>query len=253
MKLILDVGNTRIKWRMAGGEGRVAHTQDDWETQLIESWHGLNAPSGVFAGSVASEPLNQRVAECVRKLWSQQTIVWLRSQASCCGVRIQYAEPQRFGVDRLAALVAARAEFADKAVIVVDAGTAITVDVLDAAGLHRGGLIMPGLRLLNTSLMQGASQLPKNHESEDILQCAPQHETRLAVSAGALCMVRGGVADAVEQAVQEVTDAADIILTGGDQALLESTAFAALKLKLHRSESLVLHGLERMAHDLDDG
>jgi len=252
MKLVLDVGNTRIKWRMARVEGRVAHTQEDWETQLIAAWQGLDAPSAVFAGSVASEELNQRVMECARKLWSQQTIVWLRSQASCCGVRIQYAEPQRFGVDRFAALVAARAEFADNALIVVDAGTAITVDVLDAAGLHRGGLIMPGLRLLNTSLMQGASQLSKNHESVDILRCAPQHETRLAVSAGALCMVRGGVAHAVEQVLQGVTDAADIILAGGDQALLESTAFAALKLKLHRRESLVLRGLERMSHEVDD-
>jgi len=252
MKLVLDVGNTRLKWRMAGYEGRVAHAQEGWETQLIEAWQALAAPSAVFAGSVASEPLNQRVAACVRKLWPHLSIVGLHSQASCCGVRIQYAEPQRFGVDRFAALVAARTEFADSALIVVDVGTAITVEVLDAAGLHRGGLIMPGLRLLNTSLMQGAFQLPKNHEPVDILRCAPQHETRLAVSAGALCMVRGGVAHAVEQVLHEVTDVADIILTGGDQALLESTAFAALKLTLHRRESLVLHGLERMAHEADD-
>lgn len=252
MKLVLDVGNTRIKWRMAGLEGRVAHTQEGWEVQLVEAWRRLNAPHAVFAGSVASEQLNQRVAECAHKLWPRQAIVWLRSQASCCGVRIQYVEPQRFGVDRFAALVAARAEFADNALIVVDVGTAITVEVLDAAGLHRGGLIMPGLKLLGTSLMRGASQLSQKDESGNITSCAPQNETGLAVSAGALCMVRGGVVHAVGQALLGVTSVADIVLTGGDQALLESTAFEALKLKLHRRESLVLHGLERMAHEVDD-
>jgi len=250
MKLVLDVGNTRIKWRMAEHEGRVAHAQEDWDTQLIESWQARAAPSAVFAGSVASEPLNQRVAECVRKLWPHLNTVWLHSQASCCGVRIQYTEPQRFGVDRFAALVAARAEFSDKAVIVVDAGTAMTVDVLDADGLHHGGLIMPGLRLLNSSLIHGTAQLVDKQEMVHDLSCAPQHETSLALRSGALCMLQGGVVHALQQALQEVAGTAEIILTGGDQQLLDSAAFATMKQNLHRRESLVINGLEIMTQEI---
>jgi len=250
MKLVLDVGNTRLKWRMAGHEGRVAHAQEGWETQLIEAWQALAAPSAVFAGSVASEPLNQRVAECVRKLWPHLNTLWLHSQASCCGVRIQYAEPQRFGVDRFAALVAARAEFTDQAVIVVDAGTAITVDVLDAAGLHQGGLIMPGLHLLSSSLIQGAAQLMDKPAFAHDWSCAPQHETVRAVHSGAVCMLQGGVVHAVQQALETVRAEAVLVLTGGDCNLLEPAVFRALNVHVYERKSLVLSGLESMSQGL---
>lgn len=251
MKLILDIGNTRIKWRMAEFEGHVAHTLEGWDAQLIKAWQGLGEPFAVFAGSVASEQLNHRVMECVHKLWPQQSIIWLRSQASCCGVRIQYAEPQRFGIDRFAALVAARAEFADQPLIVLDAGTAITLDALDVNGLHLGGLIMPGLRLLNASLTQGVAQLSKNQLLMQDLQCAPQHETTLAVSAGVRCMAQGGVMHALEHVLEIVGAEAVVVLTGGDYALLESAALQSLELRLHQRHSLVLQGLEHMSHDVD--
>ena len=250
MTLLLDIGNTNVKWRIAGLEGRVTHTQEGWGAQLTRTWQGLAEPSAVFAGSVASENINRGVSEVVDKLWPQQTIVWLRSQASCCGVRIQYAEPLRFGIDRFAALVAARAEFADQALIVVDAGTAITLDVLDAAGLHRGGLIMPGLRLLRASLAQGAAQLSNNQSLMQHLMCAPQHETHLAVSAGVRCMVHGGVVHAMGQALGIVGAEAVVVLTGGDHELLEAVVRQSFKVRLYQRQSLVLLGLERMSHEV---
>ncbi|OYY74323.1 MAG: hypothetical protein B7Y40_05100 [Gammaproteobacteria bacterium 28-57-27] len=253
MKLILDIGNTRIKWRMADAEGRVAQAQEGWEAQLAEAWQGLAAPSAVFAGSVASENVNQRVADCVGQRWPQQALLWLRSHASCCGVQIQYAEPERFGVDRFAALVAARMEFMNQPLIVVDAGTAITVDALDAGGLHQGGLIMPGVRLLGASLANAASQIPKSEVTVDDAMCAPQHETRLAVSAGIRCMVQGGVEHAVEQALGVLGGAASIVVTGGDQAVLGLEVFESRGLSAYRREALVMDGLERMSNEMSDG
>lgn len=249
MKLLLDIGNTRIKWRMAGREGRVAHTQDDWGAQLNRAWHELAAPTAVCAGSVAGERINQAVVDGVRHVWPKQDVIWLRSQASCCGIRIQYANPERFGVDRFAALVAARAEFTDRSLIVVDAGTAITVDALDDAGLHHGGLIMPGLRLLNASLTSGAAQLQENAVPAGISACLPQHETQLAMSAGGLCMLQGGVIHALEQAMRVLGGTPEVVLTGGDHAWLDLSEFESVQLKVYRREALVLDGLERMSQD----
>jgi type III pantothenate kinase len=253
VKLILDIGNTRIKWRMDGALGDVTHLQDGWEAQLLAGWHGVERPTAVFAGSVASESISQRVAECVSQCWPGQTLLWLRSQAHCCGVQIQYAEPQRFGIDRFAALVAARMEFMDQALIVVDAGTAITVDALDVDGLHQGGMIMPGVRLLGASLSDAASQIPKIAVAVDDAVCTPQHETRLAVSAGIRCMVQGGVEHAIEQALAVLGGAASIVVTGGDQAVQGFAMFESRGLSVYRREALVMDGLERMSYEVRDG
>jgi len=168
-------------------------------------------------------------------------------------VRIQYAEPERFGIDRFAALVAARMEFMDQALVVVDAGTAITVDVLDVEGLHQGGMIMPGVRLLGSSLANAASQIQENEVTLDVAMCAPQHETRLAVSAGIHCMVQGGVERAIEQALGFLVGAASIVVAGGDEAVLEFDAFESRGLIVYRREALVMDGLECMSYEVSDG
>ena len=248
MKLLLDVGNTRIKWRMGDTEGWVAHTQDGWGNQFIEEWGALAAPSQVFVGSVANAQVNAVIEQCVKQFWRLE-IIKLQSQAECCGVRIQYADPQRFGVDRFAALVAARAEFPDRPLIVLDAGTAITLDVLDASGLHQGGVIMPGLHGLSASLERSTAMLPKvgawNSGSEGV----PQHDTLGAIQSGTRCMFLGGLVFAIQQALKQTANA-EIVLCGGDQGLLQTELPGLLDAHLHWRESLVLDGLEVMSQNI---
>ncbi|MGD9888942.1 MAG: type III pantothenate kinase [Halothiobacillaceae bacterium] len=250
MKLLLDVGNTRIKWRMGSAEGRITHTQENWSNDLAETWKMLAAPSRVFVGSVASAKLNLSIAQCVKQLWRLE-IIKLQSQAECCGVRIQYADPQRFGVDRFAALVAARAEFPDRPLMVLDAGTAITLDVLDASGLHQGGVIMPGLHGLSASLERSTAMLPKvgawHRASERVLQ----HDTLGAIQSGTRCMFLGGLVFAIQQALKKTANA-EIVLCGGDQSLLQTELPALLDAHLHGRISLVLDGLEVMSQKIDD-
>lgn len=244
MKLVLDIGNTRIKWRMDGAEGCVAHTQEGWEAQLAAGWQGLAVPSAVFAGSVASERINQRVVDCASRRWPQQALIWLRSQASCCGVRIQYAEPERFGVDRLAALVGARALLGARPLVVVDVGTALTVDVLEASGLHRGGWIMPGLRLMAASLGAGAARLAQVDWGAVNISCAPQHASGSAILAGVRCMAQGGVRQALHSATGVLGVQPEVVICGGDAVVL---AEALVEYRQHSRATLVLDGLAIMA------
>ncbi|MDD2894261.1 MAG: type III pantothenate kinase, partial [Halothiobacillaceae bacterium] len=69
MKLLLDIGNTRLKWRMAQAEGAVAHAcVDEWEV-LAQAWRELSAPTDVAIGSVAGDAVNERASDLVQRLW----------------------------------------------------------------------------------------------------------------------------------------------------------------------------------------
>ena len=89
---------------------------------------------------------------------------WLTAGAAACGVQNRYARPAQLGADRWASLCAARRRsLADDlfppACVVVNAGTAVTVDALDADGVFRGGLILPGLRLMLRALAENTAAL----------------------------------------------------------------------------------------------
>lgn len=254
MKLVLDVGNTRIKWRMGSASGETVHVRGGWEAQLLGAWRALPEPDALVVGSVASEALNQALEDCVRRIWPRVERVWLRSRAAWCGVRIQYVEPARFGVDRFAGLVAAHTEFPERALAVVDVGTAVTVDMLDATGVHRGGVIMPGVRLLQSSLASGAAKLAGSQRPASLRLCEPQNETCLAMAAGVCCMLQGGVLKALEQGVSVTGGSrAEVILCGGDAAYLDEAMFTQQGWMVHRRATLVLDGLERMFECMGKG
>ncbi|MEW5839109.1 MAG: type III pantothenate kinase [Pseudomonadota bacterium] len=249
--MMVDVGNTRIKWRMAGREGSVVHLDEGWPLRLRADWERLSPPTGIFVGSVVGAQVNATLQATAELLWPGCGVTWLQSQASLCGVRIQYAEPQRFGIDRFAALLAAHDEFAGQAMLVVDAGTAITMDVLDASGLHRGGMIMPGRRLLCASLAQGAAQLGALDAEPENFGGGFQHQTRAAMLSGVGCMMRGALLDALKQAANVLGQRPVLVLTGGDAtvllAQLEVQGQENAQWTAHARAGLVLDGLELMA------
>lgn len=244
MGLVIDAGNTRIKWRFGGGavESLVHRGQDDLRTVLRAAWDTRPQPAAIHVASVAGEGVSEAIRAAARDCWPELGVVFLASRAECCGVRVAYAQPGRFGVDRLAALVAARAREAARPVVVVDAGTAVTVDALDAEGRHLGGLIMPGLRLLFESLGAGTAEVgapgaatwPEGGEGL-------QASTEAGVAAGARCMFVGGVLWAIDMALG--VSGAKVYLTGGDAGILA----AALGPEAVLLPDLVLEGVARMA------
>ena len=159
MILELDLGNTRGKWRTITDDGEVIARG----TGSIDAWIAGELPSvwagaeRVRVGSVLSESTNALLADRVNAALGLQA-EFATSSSSCAGVRNAYVEPAKLGVDRWLALVAAFQSMRS-AVLVVDAGSALTVDVADDNGRHLGGYIVPGARLMESSLLEGTHRV----------------------------------------------------------------------------------------------
>jgi type III pantothenate kinase len=165
--LLLDAGNTRLKWAITRGDcllmgEPVVYCQPDWTEQLDAFWQELPAnvaPTRALLAGVAGSDVTAALVQQVKTRW-EVTIQNVISSAHDCGVRNAYAHPERLGADRWAALVAAR-HYCDGPTCIIDCGTTLTVDLLDADGVHRGGIIAPGLNMMRAGLRSGTAGLSK--------------------------------------------------------------------------------------------
>ena len=242
--LLLDVGNTRLKWGVLDG-GELVRTGSIAQQTLRES--GFSALTTrlprridrVIACNVAGQTFATRLSGVIG-IHCERDVHFVRSEAEAHGVTSGYANPRQLGVDRWVAMIGARAAW-QKALLVVDAGTAVTIDALDRTGRHLGGRIVPGLHLMCDAL---------NTETSDIARAASTRRTRAsaaglfatdtkaAVETGALSAVCG----AVERAARELRGTGArpvVVLTGGDA----SRILALLEGKPIHRPNLVLEGL----------
>jgi type III pantothenate kinase len=161
VKLLLDAGNSRLKWAVvdAGAAPVTGAVQPD-ETGLAELAGVLavyGAPERVAVVTVRGGDFLERLSDwCGQQGWPAPLTV--RAMPASHGVRPAYRQLSSLGTDRYAAMVAARRLFAGP-LIVVDCGTAVTIDVLEADGTHLGGLIMPGLSLMRRALSAGTAAI----------------------------------------------------------------------------------------------
>lgn len=232
MILCLDAGNTRLKWGVR--EGTI------WRAQgacVHADCVGLVAalPAGIehiIACNVAGGEVAQRIEVLAATLGV--LLEWFRSSASCCSVSNGYDNPAQLGADRWAALVGARGLHTGNALVVM-AGTATTIDVLDADGLFRGGLILPGLDLMRKSLAGNTAGLP---EAKGVYRDTPTN-TDDAIVSGAVHATLG----AIERMCRPASADFCVLLSGG----AADTLAPHLDLPLRRVDNLVLEGLARVA------
>jgi len=161
MRLLLDLGNTRLKWALRESAGWHAQGAVGWNEDVVlslhDAWRNLPVPVDVFGASVVDTGREAQVAAVVAACFSRDT-EWLRTPAAACGVRNAYPEPGRLGVDRFLAMVAAHADEPVSCVL-AGVGTALTLDALAADGQHLGGLIAPGPQLMQQSLLGATSRV----------------------------------------------------------------------------------------------
>jgi type III pantothenate kinase len=206
MILCLDAGNTRLKFGLrAGTEWRAQGTLDysafDSLAQRLPA-----SPTRIVACNVAGEQARQRIEALAARL--RLPLDWLSSSAVACGVSNGYDKPQQLGADRWAALIGARALHAEACLVVV-AGTATTIDVLDGQGRFLGGLILPGLALMRSALAQNTAGLPHANgryrtlatNTDDAIVSGALHATlgaiervRTSQEKDLVCLLSGGAA-----------------------------------------------------------
>jgi type III pantothenate kinase len=158
MKLLLDIGNTRIKWAVSDGGGIIEHGvaecgQGDIDDFLSGSFLHLPGPAAVYVANVGGSRVEDAVGSVSRRLWSLEPR-FVRVEAEQFGVVNAYAEPSTLGIDRWLAMLAAW-QPRRQAACVVSCGTAVTIDAVDPQGRHLGGLIVPGPQLMRDALRRG--------------------------------------------------------------------------------------------------
>ncbi len=235
MDLLLDVGNTRLKWGLHDEAGW--HGQGAVPLAALEGFGEVLAALGPLRRTLGANVAGVAVARRLEGLMATRglTASWIQSREEGFGVRNSYCEPARLGADRWAALVGARALHQGPA-LVVTSGTATTADVLDADGVFLGGVILPGLDLMRTSLARDTAQLPF---AEGRFEATPRN-TADAIVSGCLHAQLGAIERMfrlVEAGVGSVC-----LLNGGAAAALAPQ----LECPVRVVENLVLEGLARM-------
>jgi type III pantothenate kinase len=238
MRLLLDLGNTRLKWALQQGDGWLAQGSVAWDEPvadvLSDAWSVLPQPAAVFGASVVDAGREKQVATSVA-VESWREVTWLRTPASACGVRNAYAEPQRLGVDRFLAMVAAHADGHSPCVL-AGIGTALTLDALAADGRHLGGLIAPGPQLMQQSLLEATARVRPQRPGE-ILELADN--TADAVVSGCWQAAAALIERFATRMAPRLGGKPALVLGGGDAVIL----LPLLSLPAQLSHDGVLRGL----------
>lgn len=232
MILDIDAGNTFLKWRYAvaadGEVGTIHLLRRNRETGFPEEWR--SGVARVRLGSVSRDV--ERLALEIAQ-WTGVEPECARTLRAHGGVKNSYSDPARMGVDRWLAMLAARSRVSGPCCI-VDAGTAITLDGLDAEGMHLGGYIVPGLWMMEHALLEGTGQVRVESESDSTRSTEPGSSTDAAVRNGTLAMAIAFVERGIDHFRRACGSAPRVIIAGGDAALMQANL---------RVESVVVPGL----------
>lgn len=240
MNLLIDMGNTRLKWALADG-GQLKTGAPLLNTlinrqKLIACWEPLQQPKRLAISCVSASSLFELVQSVALELWLDIDIVRVKTQYQAFGVLNAYQQPEKLGIDRWLALVAVWQKYHCSACI-VDCGTAITVDLINAEGRHQGGLISPGLTLMKKSLGLGTEALCFNEPLVPLISPSPflADVTEDAIYSGTLMAAVG----LIEHVLAKQATPVQLILTGGDAELIARQLDTALII----DRDLVLRGL----------
>ncbi|MES9971213.1 MAG: type III pantothenate kinase [Candidatus Thiodiazotropha sp.] len=236
-KLYVDIGNSAIKWanetELRAG---LLHQAKSSEMPIAveQAWLAMERPEAVHIASVRRENSHNSLLSWVRKQW-QLTPLFAETRQQEHGVTNGYAKPAQLGVDRWLALLAARA-LSPLPQIVVDCGSATTIDAMDGDGRHMGGIILPGLRVFAQCLRQ-STDIP-SHDAGEVADCFAR-DTASGIMTGAI-VAQSAAVEKLYQALQEQEKGAiRCLVTGGDGALLSQH----LELTHQLIPALVLRGL----------
>ncbi|HKJ09958.1 MAG TPA: type III pantothenate kinase [Gammaproteobacteria bacterium] len=251
MILLIDAGNSSLKWGLLNGDtlepgGRMIHERQDVREVAAQAWGQLPVPERAVIANVGGDRLAGSLRAWMKRTW-RLLPEFPVAGASAAGVTNAYRQPERLGVDRWAALVAAR-HHAGGPACVVDCGTAITIDVLGADGAHLGGLITPGLRLMRRSLSAGTRGIGEDGEPplmQDGQVCLLGRDTQGAVSGGTLYAAVALIDRVLADMREEAGDRISALLTGGDAP----TVLPLLAGPIHHRPDLVLEGLAILARE----
>lgn len=256
MLLLIDAGNTRVKWavlphddvsheRAPGAwvaSGFVEHAQ---LTQLPGQWQPYPI-SRVLLSNVAGNDMRAALEQMLSRVLELKpvSLEWFASVAQLAGIRNRYQKPTQLGCDRFASAIGAHVLFPSQALIIATCGTATTIDAVTADGVFMGGMILPGLGLMASSLAKNTAQLPEVAEvARNLVLSEPFADNTLAaIASGCLTAQSGAIERAVaaHTKMQGTQGPVCCILSGGAASLI----VPHLSISCQKVDNLVLIGLQ---------
>lgn len=235
MNLIIDIGNSSCKSALfEDGVMKKFHKGSNSHIEHLEEWYKNHKIEKAIISSVIEIPA--AIAKQLETL--SCPYIYFNAQTKL-PIKIMYKTPQTLGADRIAAVIGAQSEAPQKDILVIDAGSAITYDFLDAQGNYHGGNIAPGINMRLAALHEHTSKLPLvSPEGETP---AMGYNTETAIRSGVI----NGIKHEIEGYISEISKkypSVFIFLTGGDEKFLINS----IKSRIFADEFLVIKGLNRI-------
>ncbi len=259
MNLDLDIGNSRIKWRVLSVSGEVQSRGSCFDLEELEVAAAIDR---VRVSSVAGQDIRAKLENWALERF-QADAEFAISCAEMGGVKNGYVHPHRLGVDRWMAVLAGYERIKDH-ICVIDCGSALTMDFVEANGLHLGGTISPGISMMRDVLvnrtrgieLDGANGHDVYENSHDVYKNGHDvyktghdvykndselfgTETTSAVAIGVLNMALGLIAFSLDQYESRKRVSVTAIITGGDAEIVS----ARMNRELQLVPDLVLEGI----------
>ncbi len=217
MNILIDIGNTRIKWCVdhkgnIGASQAMNYKKDDFISDFEVYWQKLTPPQAIAISSVSTQQVLLQIISLAKKNWPEIKVLIAKSSSYDQSVTNAYSQPEKLGVDRWMGLIALQYYYPGNSCI-VGCGTAITIDSLDKKGRHLGGLISPGVQLMKQSLFQGTENLSFFEQN---YPAGLSNATEPAVFSGILYAAAG----LIEKSIKNLCMCDTLVLTGGDAELL---------------------------------
>ena len=240
MNLLVDIGNTRVKWAYTDNtalfnHGAFSYTPGAFAGLLESNWQELEQPAQVCIATVTDAGVTTRLYEYARSTWNlepQQAV----TEKERAGLRNAYDDVTTMGVDRWLAMLAAWVRY-ERPLCVIDCGTALTVDVILEDGQHSGGLILPGLFLGAAALARETHGIGNHRQQE--LQLEFGRSTAACIGNG-FALALAGLLDRCLEKIRADHDAELLpVITGGAAEQL----LPLLPGNPVHEPHLVLHGL----------
>jgi type III pantothenate kinase len=232
--LDIDVGNSRIKWRsrIGGSAARGAIEHD-------QSLNGAKWPAAqigrIRISSVGSRDSTRELGDWLQSHFGVMP-EFARTTRFAAGVTCGYEDPTRLGVDRWLSVLAAR-QLSKRPLMVIGLGTAGTLDFVDADGMHKGGFIVPGLRLMTQALFAGTANVHVSFETSSSQK--PGTNTPDAVRRGVVLMFADFINGSIRRFGSNCSELPHVFLSGGDANIIEPLIEAPVEVR----PELVLDGL----------
>lgn len=252
MLLLIDAGNTRIKWGMVAlpeasspalpawqATGSVSHDDLPGLTAGLAAGPAIRA---VLISNVAGAAVRDALTACLAGIAPDVALVWFASLPQLAGVRNAYRNPAQLGCDRFASAIAAHALYPQQNIVVATCGTATTIDAVSADGVFQGGMILPGLKLMAQSLARNTAQLPQVAESISVDSVFADN-TDQAIASGCITAQVGAIERAVANWQRTQQAPVSCIISGGAAPYL----LPHLGVPYRHIDNLVLSGLYQAA------